>query len=151
MSLAAPHAHASTETRRIGTPLLLLLLLLASQTGACADETTDGDVGRAEVFVDNQSDAALTLTVAIQNTEPVVNATSLPPLTRTLVVTSEGCFGCADPPSFFMTRFALTTADGRSVVLLDPVEDADFSTTTVGTYNDEHVLTVTQAQVDAAL
>lgn len=148
MCLAALYTPPNPTPRRLD--VLAPIVLMALFAGACTEETTDGEVGRAEVFVDNQSDAALSLTVAVQNTEPRVSTTSLPAAARTLVVTSDGCFGCADPPSFFMARFELTTDDGRSVVLLDPVEDADFTATTVGTYHVEHVLTVTQVQVDSA-
>lgn len=113
--------------------------------------STGEEAGIANIVVQNDSDATLAYAYTAPKSldPPEVRATAIPPSQRTTILRRGGCFGCADPPSRVITSLTLT-AGGKTVRSLDPVTDAAFQTTRVGEYDANHVLVVTQAEVDAA-
>jgi hypothetical protein len=129
--------------------LLLLSLLAFTVVSGCSDETSN-DPGRTDLVINNTSNAPLTVTLTLQGAGATQVATSVAAGARTIVATNLAGEGVTEPPSTFATRLQLVTDDDRNVVTLDPLADSAFVSARLGGLREEFVLTVTQAQVDAA-
>lgn len=129
--------------------LWLVSLLVLTMAAGCPEDPTN-DPGRSDIVIDNTSNTALTVTLVLEGAGASQAATTVAARARTIVATNLAGEGVTKKPSVFLTRLELVTDDDRKVLTLDPPIDTNFVSNRLAGLREEHVLTVTQSQVDAA-